>query len=372
MLKQFAIGLAVIAFFIVPILLIKGRQFAPPPPFEFPPEVVTSATAAAGEWEQVIRAVGSLRADHGVLIASEGQGTVKEIAFESGALVRKGDLLVALDIDVERAQLAAAEARAALARINAERARDLLDQNAVAKSEFDATDAAYKQAVAEVASLQALIDKKSMRAPFDGRTGIRLVNLGQFLDRGNPIVTLQSLDPIHADFSLPQQRLAEVRTGSTVRITTDARPGSVYEGRITAISPEVDLGNRTVRVQATLDNASEELSPGLFVNIELVAPKTLPVIAIPATAVHYQSFGDSIFVLKDIKDEKTGLTTKRAEQRFVRLGAKRGDFVSVLEGLSAGEEVATAGVFKLSNGAAVVIDNTLAPNPSLNPQPRNS
>lgn len=372
MLKKFAIGLAVLAIFIVPILLIKGRQFAPPPPFEFPPEVVTSAKAVAGEWEQLIRAVGSLRADHGVMISSEGQGTVKHIAFESGQIVKQGDLLVALDTDVERAQLAAAEARATLALINVERARELLQRNAVAKSEYDAADAAHKQAVAEVASLQAQIDKKSMRAPFAGRTGIRLVNLGQFLDRGNPIVTLQSLDPIHVDFSVPQQRLADIRTGTVARVTTDARPGVVYEGRITAISPEVDAVTRSVRVQVTLANAGGELSPGLFVNVEVVSPERLAVVMVPATSVYYQSYGDSIFVLKEVKDEKTGTVVKRAEQRFVRLGATRGDFVAVTEGIAPGEEVATSGVFKLGNGTAVIVDNTLAPNPSLNPRPNNS
>lgn len=372
MLKKFLIGFAVLAIFIVPIIVIKARQFQPPPPFEFPPEVVTSATAAAQDWENITRAVGSLRADQGVLVSSEGQGTVRRIAFESGAVVQQGQILIELDSEVEQAQLAAAEARAELARVNAERALELWQTRAVSKAEFDTADAALKQAVAEVESLKAVIDKKTMRAPFAGRTGIRRVNLGQFLDRGNPIVTLQSLDPIHVDFALPQQRLGEVSVGHAVRVTTDARPGVVFAGRVTAISPEVDAATRTIRVQATLSNTDEQLSPGMFASVEIVSPRTTQVVAIPSTAVYYQTFGDSIFVLKDVKDEATGKVTRRAEQRFVRLGEARGDFVSVLQGLAPGEEVATTGVFKLQNGTAVTVDNKHAPKAELAPRPANT
>jgi membrane fusion protein, multidrug efflux system len=372
MLKKFLIGFAVLAVFIVPIFVIKAKQFGPPPAFEFPPEVVTSAIAQAQDWERITRAVGSLRADHGVVVASEGQGTVRRIAFESGSVVQRGDVLIELDTEVELAQVASAESRAALARVNAERARDLWQTRATSKAELDGSEATLQQAIADVESIKATIDKKTMRAPFTGRTGIRRVNLGQFVDRGAPIVTLQSLDPIHADFALPQQRLGDVQAGQVVRLTTDARPGTVFEGRVTAISPEVDASTRTVRVQATLANADEKLSPGMFVTVEVVAQQKNRVVVIPSTAVYYQPFGDSIFVIKDVTDEKTGQTVRRAEQRFVRLGEARGDFVAVNQGLQPGEEVVTTGVFKLQNGSSVAVDNTHAPKAELAPRPSNS
>ena len=371
--KKFAYSIAgTVILIVVVVVAIKKKQFAPPPPFEFPPEAVTTAVAEAQQWERLVSAVGSLRADQGVTVPSEAQGAVRHISFESGQKVGAGAALIELDADVERAQLASAQARAELARLNLERAKELWERNAIAKSEFDSSDAAYKSAVADVASIQANIDKKLIRAPFAGRTGIRMVNLGQFLDRGNPIVTLQSLDPIHVDFSLPQQRLAEVRTGYEARVTSDALPGRVFTGKVTAINPEVDTATRTFRVQATLANADEALSPGMFVNVQVVAPEKFAVTIVPATAVYFQAFGDSIFVAVEAKDEKTGQAFKRAEQRFVRLGEARGDFVVVESGVKPGEEVVTSGVFKLSNGTKLAIDNTLAPAASLTPQPKNS
>jgi membrane fusion protein (multidrug efflux system) len=349
MFKKYLIALGVLLLVLAPIVIIKKKQFVAPPPYSPPPEAVTSAVAETQEWEHVQRAVGSLRADRGVTVPSEGQGAIRRIAFESGARVKAGDVLVELDSDIERAQLASAQARLNLARVNLDRAKELWDRNAVAKSDFDAADATFKQADADVRSLQATIDKKVMRAPFAGRTGIRLVNLGQYLDRGNPIVTLQSLDPIHVDFSLPQQAIREIQVGFPVRVTSDARPGVTFQGTVTAISPEIDASTRTLRVQATLANADEQLNPGMFVNVEVISPEKTTVVAVPATAVYYQAFGDSIFVAKETKDA-SGHPALVAEQRFVRLGEARGDFVSVVAGVKPGETVVTSGVFKLSNG----------------------
>ncbi len=363
------IGLAVV---FGAIIAVKKKQFAPPPPFEFPPEAVTTAVAEAQDWDRIIGAVGSLRADQGVMVSSEGQGTVKRIAFESGAVVKQGDVLVELDADVERAQLAAAEARAGLAGVNVARARELWERNAISKSEFDGSEATAKQAVADVSSIRAVLEKKTMRAPFSGRTGIRVINLGQFLDRGNPIVTLQALDPIHADFSLPQQRVSEIKTGYAVRLTLDAHPGVAFEGKVTAVSPEVDATSRTVRVEATLANADEQLTPGMFVNVAVVAPEKTQVIAVPAMAIYYQPYGDTVFVAKEIKDEKSGRTVKVAEQRVVKIGESKGDFVHILSGVAAGEEVVTTGAFKLSNGRKLFIDNSLAPKAALAPKPANT
>jgi membrane fusion protein, multidrug efflux system len=372
MFKKFVIAGLGLAIVFGVIFAVKKKQFAPPPPFEMPPESVTSGTAQAQEWEHVVTAVGSLRADQGVTVPSEGQGTVKHIAFESGAAVKAGDVLVELDSQVEQAQLASAQARAELLRVNLDRAKELWGRQAISKSDYDSAEAAFKQASADVNSIQATLDKKTMRAPFSGRTGIRLVNLGQFLDRGNPIVTLQSLDPIHADFSLPQQRFGDVKVGYAVQVTLDARPGAVFSGKVTAISPEIDSTTRTFRVETTFANADEQLSPGMFVNITVVAPDKTSVVAIPSTAVYYQPFGDTVFVVKTVKDEKTGQPVKRAEQRFVKLGEARGDFVRVLSGIAAGEELVTSGAFKLSNGMKLIIDNSLAPQAELAPKPKNS
>ena len=224
----------------------------------------------------------------------------------------------------------------------------------------------------DVKSLQATLEKKSMRAPFTGRVGIRTVNLGQFLDRGNPIVTLQALDPIHVDFWLPQQRVPEIKVGYTVRLAIDARPGVVFEGKVAAISPEIDATSRTVRVEATLANADEQLSPGMFVNVSVVAPEKTGVVAIPAMAIYYQPYGDTVFVAKETKDAKSGQTVKIAEQRFVKVGESHGDFVNILSGVKPGEEVVTTGAFKLSNGRKLFIDNSLAPKAELAPKPANT
>ena len=372
MFKKFIFAFIALAIVIGAIVAIKARQFAPPPPFEFPPESVTTAKAEAQEWDRGVNAVGSLRADQGVTVSSEGQGIVKHIAFESGARVKVGDVLIELDAEVERAQLAAMQAKAALAEVNIARARDLRERNVISKSEFDAVEATSKQSLADVNSLQAVLEKKTMRAPFSGRVGIRTINLGQFLDRGNPIVTLQALDPIHVDFWIPQQQVSEVAPGYAARITIDARPGMVFEGKIAAVSPEIDATNRTVRVEATFANADEQLSPGMFVNVQVVAPQKTPVIAIPTMAIYYQPYGDTIFVAKETKDATSGQMVKIAEQRFVKIGETKGDYVNILSGVQPGEEVVTAGAFKLSNGRKLHVDNSLAPKVELAPKPANT
>ena len=372
MYKKFIFAFIGLALVLGTIVIIKGKQFAPPPPFEFPPESVTTAKAVAQEWDRTVNSVGSLRADQGVTVASEGQGTIKKINFESGARVQTGDILIELDAEVERAQLAATESRAALAAVNLARARDLAERKVTSQAELDATDAAAKQAVADVNSLRAILEKKTMRAPFSGRVGIRQVNLGQYLDRGNPIVTLQALDPIHADFSLPQQRVSEVTVGYVTRVKIDARPGLTYEGRITAISPEVDITTRTVRVEATLANSDEQLSPGMFVDVQIVAAEKSHVIAVPSMAIYYQPYGDTVFVAKEVKDAKSGQMVKIAEQRFIKVGEARGDFVDIISGVQLGEEVVTTGAFKLSNGRKLFVDNSLAPHAELAPKPKNT
>ena len=337
-----------------------------------PPTTVTASPAAEQKWENLFSATGSLVAVQGVTVGAEVSGKVVKIEFESGKAVKAGDLLVQLDATTEQAQLLASEATAALAKANLNRARELRETDTNSPAELDAAEAQAKQAEAQVESYRAVIAKKTIRAPFAGRVGIRLVNLGQILSENSPITTLQTLDPIYVNFSLPQQRLPQLAEAKTVRVESDAAPGQTFEGRINAINPEIDMATRNVRVQATIDNREEKLRPGMFANVEIVLPTHTEAIAIPATAVLYAPYGDSVFIVDEKKDEKTGKVTQVLRQQFVRLGGARGDFVNVIDGLKAGETVVTSGVFKLRPGMPVVIDNKLAPVAQLNPKPDNA
>ncbi len=361
------VGLVVV---VAAIVVIKGKQFAPPPPFEFPPTLVSTAVAESQQWEQTARAVGSLRADQGVVVAVEIPGTVNRIAFKSGAQVAAGDLLVELDASVERAQLRSAQASAQLAQIDLKRSEDLRKMNTISQSELDIARAGAMQSAAQVDNIQAAIDKKAIRAPFAGRLGIRQVNLGQVLSSGAPVVSLQSLDPIQVDFNLPQQQLDRVQVGYRVRVRTDARPGKAFEGVVTAINPQIDIATRSVAIQATLSNSSELLRPGMFAEVEVVQPETKSVVVVPATAVYYQSFGDTVFV--SVMADKDGKQRRVAEQRFVRLGESRGDFIVVEDGIEPGEEVISAGAFKLRNGGPIAIDNSQVLEMSLTPEVEDS
>ncbi|HSB19025.1 MAG TPA: efflux RND transporter periplasmic adaptor subunit [Anaeromyxobacteraceae bacterium] len=336
--------------------------------FAIPPESVSSAKVEATSWQPTHPAIGSLVAVHGVTLGAELAGTVREIAFDSGSSVRKGALLVRLDTSTEQAQLAAAEVEAALARIALERARSLRQSEANAQADLDTAEARAKQAEASVAGLRATIAKKTIRAPFDGRLAIRQVELGQVVLPGTPIASLQSVDPIHADFWLPQQALAALRPGQAARLRTDTFPGSTWDGTVTTINTEVDQATRNVRIRATFPNADGRLRPGMFVNVEVLSSGTRPVLLIPATAVLFAPFGDSVFVLEEGKDP-SGKATTVAKQKFVRLGERRGDFVEVLSGLAAGETVVSGGAFKLRNGSAVVVKNDLAPSAEIHPKP---
>jgi membrane fusion protein (multidrug efflux system) len=339
-----------------------GKQFAPPP------ETVTTVEVHLESWESLLTSVGSLEAVQGVMVTAELTGKVVHIAFEPGAMVRTGDLLVQQDISSETAQLRASEAAVALAKITLERTRKLLTEKTVSQSQYDSADAQFKQAVAQFDTIRAAIAKKTIRAPFAGRLGIRLINLGQILNEGEAIVSLQSLDPIFINFSLPQQQLVQAQPGLTVQVTTDALPGRTIEGKITAINPAVDISTRNLRVQATVANPQKRLRPGMFVNVAVVLPVQDKVLAIPATAVLYAPYGDSVFVVEEKKREQNSPPGKVVRQQFVRLGKKRGDFIAVSSGLNDGETIISTGVFKLRNGQAVVVDNTLAPEFRLKPK----
>ncbi len=337
--------------------------------FAPPPEAVSSARVERAEWEAARGAIGTLVAERGVTLAAELPGTVREIAFESGSFVRKGTVLVRLDTSTEQAQLAAAQADAALARVSLERARTLRRNESNAPADLDAAEARAKQASAAVAALEATIAKKTLRAPFDGRISIRQVEVGQVVAPGTPVASLQSVSPILAEFWLPQQALAEVRAGQKARVRTDAFPGASWDGEITTVNTEVDVATRNVRVRATFPNPDGRLRPGMFANVEVLSSEKRPVLMIPATAVMFAPYGDSVFAIEERKDEKTGRTGLVVRQKFVRLGERRGDFVAVDSGLEAGERVVASGAFKLRNGMAVAVNDALGPAPRLDPKP---
>ena len=344
-------------------MIDQGKKFVPPP------ETVTTAVVRADSWENALTAVGTLTAVQGVNVSAELTGKVVKIAFESGTTVKQGELLIKQDVSSEEAQLPGAEAQVKLTRTVLDRDAKLLEKKIISQSEYDTALAGYDQARAQVANIRATIAKKTIRAPFGGRLGIRQVNLGQILREGDPIVTLQSLDPIHADFTLPQQQISKLRPGLEVRLTSDALPGVTMAGRIKAVNPLVDADTRNIKVQAILANIGERLRPGMFVNVTVGLPVRLQVLVIPATAVLYAPYGDSVFVVVEDKEHKGGKTIR---QQFVRLGEKRGDFVAAVSGLKAGEEIVSTGVFKLRNGQSVVIDNKLAPPFQKSPTPENN
>ena len=335
-------------------------------------ETVTTAVAHTEAWESLLTSVASLVAVQGVMVSAEMAGKVVHIAFEPGTMVKAGDLLVQQDTAAENAQLRSAEATVALTKLSLERARKLLSQKTSSQAEYDNADAQYKQAVAQADNIRAVIAKKTIRAPFAGVLGIRLVNLGQILSAGDAIVSLQALDPIFVNFSLPQQQLARIQPGLTVRVKTDALPGEIIEGKITAINPQVESSTRNIMVQATVANTQHRLRPGMFVNAAVLLPEQDTVLVIPGTAVLNAPYSDSVFIVENDANDKNSAPAKIVRQQFVRLGERRGDFIAVTTGVKQGEIVVSTGVFKLRNGQAVAVDNTLAPEFKIAPTPKDS
>ena len=337
-----------------------------------PPQPVTVAEAREMPWQPRVSAVGSAVAVQGTDVSAEAEGVVREIAFEAGSMAQAGDELVQLDVEVERAELRAAEAAAEFARISFHRAKELLPTRSISQADVDSAASNLKQADARVDNLRAIIARKTIRAPFAGKLGIRRISIGQFLTKGSPVVSLQSLDPVYVEFSIPQQELADVREGLTVDVSSDAYPGRRFEGEITAVNPDVDPATRSFRVQATLANPENYLRPGMFVSVEVILPRSETVLLIPATAVVHGAFGDSVFVIEQEPPGPDGATALVAQHRLVRLGKRHGDYVAATSGLKAGEKVISTGGFKLRAGMPVVIDNTLAPKFALAPKPSNN
>ncbi len=341
-------------------MIDAGHAFVPPP------ESVTSVKVAAATWQTRRFAIGSLVAIHDVTLGAELPGLIREVDFDSGKTVKRGAVLVKLDTTNEEAQLASAKADAALAKVTLERARAMRKGGANTPADLDAAEARAKQTEAIAANIQATIVKKTIRAPFDGRVAMKQVERGQVVSPGTPVATLQSVDPIYAEFSLPQQALADLRIGQIATMRVDSFPGKTWRGAISTVNSEVDPATRNVRVRATFPNKEGILRPGLFVNVEVNAADEHDVLTIPATAVVFAPYGDSVFILDKKKDDPATLV---AQPRFVRLGERRGDLVAVVSGLKEGETVVSNGAFKLRKGVAVIVNNTLAPPVELDPKP---
>ncbi|HEX6838973.1 MAG TPA: efflux RND transporter periplasmic adaptor subunit [Polyangia bacterium] len=335
-----------------------------------PPEVVGTAVAAEDSWEGTIAAVGTVAAVRGVAVSNESPGVVTGIRFESGQVVHAGQVLVELDTSVERAQLASAEARKQLADLSAGRSRALAEREAASKAQLDADEAQLKTSSADFGALKAQIDRKTVRAPFAGRLGIRNVNLGQYLQPGTPVTVLESLGSVYVDFTVPQQYLPDVKVGTPVRVAlTGAAAGTVLDGTIGAVDPAIDATTRSIKLRASVPNPKDRLRPGMFVNVEVVRNQKSRVVTAPVTAIVHASYGDSVFVVEPGPSDKAA---KVARQQFVRVGPTRGDFVAILDGVKAGQELVTAGAFKLRNGAPVVVNNAIkSATPSLSPHVEN-
>jgi membrane fusion protein (multidrug efflux system) len=370
-------------FFQIYAMIQAGKHMVPPP------VAVTTAKVQTVEWQPLRPAVGTLIAIRGTTLSSELTGTVREIGFQNGSLVKKGQVIVRLDTSAEQAQLQSALADLALAKQTLERNEGLRKQEVNTQAELETAQARDKQTRAAVVNLQAIINKKIIRAPFDGRAGIRAVELGQVVSPGTPIVSLQTVTPIYAEFQLPQQALADVKLGQKVTLKVDVFPGKSWEGTVTTINPEVDPATRNVRMRATVDNPDGSLNPGMFASVEVEAGNAHQALIVPATSVIYAPYGDSVYLVEEQKEDPNakadpndkaakpapapkspdGKPTLVARQQFVRLGERRGDFVAVLNGLKGDETVVSNGAFKLRNNQTIMINNALAPPAEILPAP---
>lgn len=373
--KPMILSLVVIIAFIGALGAVKFQQIQAAiemgASFHPPPEAVTTVTAHQEEWATTLRAIGTVVAVQGVTVSADLPGVVESIDFESGRAVRAGDVLVRLDASQERAQLAGAQAQGDLAQLTLERLRELREKGVVSQAEYDRASAESRQAEARASEIRATIERKTIRAPFDGVLGIRRVNLGQYVMGGDPIVPLQSLRPIYVNFAVPQQEVGRLRIGAEVRVEAEGTEGIESPGKITAVNSVVDEATRNVQVQATFASGEGALRPGMFVEVEVMVGTGDPIVALPASAINYAPYGNSVFIVEELKGPD-GKTYRGVRQQFVKLGAARGDQIAVLAGVNPGDEVVTSGVFKLRNGAAVQVNNEVQPANSASPEPEDS
>ncbi len=367
--------LGFIKFSQISSLMAMGKAYEKSGP---PPESVGSGMSKKQTWQGQLTAVGTIAPVKGVALSNDAPGVVSKISFESGALVKQGQVLVELDTSVERAQLASASVRRELAATNVKRSRSLMKDQLTTQIQLDADESAVKSAETDAQTIQAQIARKIVRAPFAGRLGIRAVNVGQYLNPGTTLTVLQAVGAVYVDFSLPQQQLGTIVVGMPVKVQIEGSSGPPQDGTIAAVDPTIDSATRMLKLRATVPNMADKLSPGMFANVAVQLPDQGEVVTIPQTAVVHASFGDSVFVVEDKKPDSPGARTspdgkpiKNARQQFVRLGVARGDYVAVLDGVSDGQELVTAGAFKLRNNSPIVVDNSVKTDPQLNPKPEN-
>jgi membrane fusion protein (multidrug efflux system) len=366
--------LAVVLIVVATLGFVKFRQIqagmAAGKAFQMPPEAVTTVVCQPARWESTVQAVGNVAPVQGVTLSADQPGVVAKVNFQSGSHVKAGQVLVQLDTRQEHAQLESAAARRDLAKSTLDRSKKLVDDGAISQAEFDQANAQYKDAEATVGVIQATIDRKTIRAPFAGTAGIRRVNVGQYLNSGDPVVPLQALDRMFVDFTVPQEQVSALRAGAVVQIA-DSGAVALATGKVTAINPVADEATRNVQVQATFENSKGRLRPGMYVTVLILTGREHPVFAVPASAINYAPYGNSVFIVEQIKGPD-GKAYKGVRQQFVQLGEGRGDQVAVLTGITPGQEVVTSGVFKLRTGAAVVVNNTVKPSNEAAPKPEDS
>lgn len=367
--------LGFIKFSQISSLMAMGKAYEKSGP---PPEAVASGSAKKQSWQGQISAVGTIAPVKGVALSNDAPGLVSKIRFESGDLVKQGQVLVELDTSVERAQLASAQVRRDLSQVNVNRSRALIKEQVTTQAQVDTDEAQVRGSASEVQTIQAQIARKIVRAPFSGRLGIRAVNVGQYLNPGTTLTVLQAVGAVYVDFSLPQQQLDTVSVGMPVKVAIEGSSDPALDGAIAAVDPTIDSTTRMIKLRATVPNASGTLRPGMFATVGVVLPDQGEVVTIPLTAVVHASFGDSVFVVEDKKPDAPGAKTtpagkpiKNARQQFVRLGQARGDYVAVLDGVTDGQELVTAGAFKLRNNSPIIVDNSVKTQPQLNPKPEN-
>jgi membrane fusion protein (multidrug efflux system) len=375
MAKRLIFTLLAIAAILGGLGFVKFRQvetaIAQGASFKIPATAVTTVVAKKETWPSTLTVIGTAAAIQGVTVSADLPGTIDKIHFESGQWVHEGDILVELDTRQEKAQLANMEAQRDLARINYGRSQELVKAGVISRSEYDNASAQQKATEAQVGDIQAAIARKTIHAPFTGLLGIRQVSLGQYLAAGQAIVALQSVDPIYVNFGVPQQVTAQMRPGRAVRVTNGDLPGMAFSGKISALDSVVNEQTRNIQVQATLANKGDRLRPGMFVQVELPVGQPRDVVPLPASAINYAPYGDSVYVVTEMKDPK-GNTYRGVRQQVVKIEGSRGDQVAVISGLNAGDEVVSAGVFRLRNGAPVQVNNTVKPENNPSPKPEDS
>jgi membrane fusion protein (multidrug efflux system) len=376
MAKRMIIMLVLMAALVGGLGFLKYRQveaaIAMGASFQMPPTAVTTVIAKRETWPSTLSVIGTAAAIEGVTVSADLPGTVDKIHFESGQSVQEGDILVELDTRQERAQLANVEAQRDLAHVQYGRSEQLVKAGVISKSEFDNAAAQQKATEAQVGDIKAAIARKTIHAPFSGILGIRQISLGQYLAAGQAIVSLQALNPIYVNFGVPQQDTSKMKIGRALHVTNADAPGMAFNGKITALDSVINEQTRNIQIQATVQNPGGKLRPGMYVQVELPVGEARNVIPLPASAINYAPYGDSVYVVTDMKDPKTGKTYRGVRQQIVKIEGSRGDQVAITSGLNPGEEVVSAGVFRLRNAAPVEINNAVKPDNSPKPNPEES